>query len=582
MASSSKQIQPARYGEYGQDSTQAQGGLLGKSFNSRCPPVVTPDTTIIAVCGPNDYLGNANPHGDGWLFSDFYLFHHLFRGTAKKQYWLTCVSPRDLVQRYKEFIHGDPRTNDRRVVLDRTFVTEVQDVLIFSPKDLLEKFLDYVTENCKATKDTEHPILILIFGHGQEDNFAITIGGAGEFGHCPVLYPAKLKEAIYRHNSNPNVALLTTSCFGGGWTQTSFLNITAMSGTNVRPKSASIGRCCGSRYATGVAQALIRSELQSLDMESESEIRQSATFAALVEMIQDILTQEIDVRQTNNISFSAKDDIWDRTESPLTTYQDKWQALRLVEHGASSGQSLIASVRFSDFVHLSIPEAEFRLRRLAYDYLTSQPGDDSAAKNHFVHGACHDVVQGKTLPPAALERLAGALRYRLVKMIARATEYKDRLGIEFPDCRQVDVEPLMKQMKIDHDTTTRHSAIRSMVFGARLFDGPQGHEGMPYVKGGAYLALVFLHSGWSRSKIEDALTELIKVKEATSPLEVTMRTFRLWEVPELRDMIETLAQSFGKRLRSQSPTERKGQSLKGVFPGPGVIEKENRATAGDE
>ena len=482
---------------------------------------------------------------------------------------MTCVSPRDLVQQYKEFVHGDPRSTDRRVVLNNTFATEVQDVLVFAPNDLLERFLFYVTTSCKATKDTQHPILVLIFGHGQEKSFAITIGGAGKFKSCPLLYQAELEEAVYRHNPNPNVAVLTTSCFGGGWTQTGFLSITAMSrtamsGTDAEheliswPKNASIGRFCGSRYASGVAEALIRMEIQNLDMESENEMHLSATFEALVEMIHSVLTKEVDVREKNSISFSAKDDLWDmewraRTGFPLTTYQEKWQALRLVQQGAFTGQSLSASVRFSDFIHLSIPEAEFRLKRLAYDYLTSQPGDDSAAKNHFVHGRCHEILKGATLPPRELEMLAGALKYRLKKVVARATEYKDRLGIEFPDCHQVDYASLMVKMENDHETRSRHDTIRGLVFRAQLFDGPGEDGGMPYVKGFAYLALALLHTGWS---------------------------FRFWEDPELRGMVGTLAQSFKKRLRSQSPTKRKRQSLEGVFPGPGWYRERRSGESG--
>lgn len=127
MATSSENIQPTHYGGWEQDINQPRGGLLDKSFSSRCPPAVTTDTTIIAVCGPNDFQGNANPLKDGWYFSDFYLFHHLFRDTAVRQYWMTCVKPQDLVHQYKEFAHGDPATGDRRIVLDKTLAQNVQD-----------------------------------------------------------------------------------------------------------------------------------------------------------------------------------------------------------------------------------------------------------------------------------------------------------------------------------------------------------------------------------------------------------------------------------------------------------------------
>lgn len=33
---------------------------------------------IVAVCGITDVDNLASPELDGWFFSDFYLFHHLF------------------------------------------------------------------------------------------------------------------------------------------------------------------------------------------------------------------------------------------------------------------------------------------------------------------------------------------------------------------------------------------------------------------------------------------------------------------------------------------------------------------------
>ena len=79
----------------------------------------------------------------------------------------------------------------------------------------------------------------------------------------------------------------------------------------LRPVSKPLNRCCGSGYATSVAQTLIKIEIQGLEELSVEldEIRQSPTFAALVEMIHTTLTKEIDIREENNISFTAKDDL---------------------------------------------------------------------------------------------------------------------------------------------------------------------------------------------------------------------------------------------------------------------------------
>ena len=44
-------VQPALYSGFGKQEDKTFGGLEKLSFISRCPPVVTSDTIIIAVCG---------------------------------------------------------------------------------------------------------------------------------------------------------------------------------------------------------------------------------------------------------------------------------------------------------------------------------------------------------------------------------------------------------------------------------------------------------------------------------------------------------------------------------------------------
>ena len=225
-------IKPINYGGFGKANGLPYGGLEDLSFSARCPPVVTPDTVIIAVCGPNDFEGNAAPDKDGWFFSDFYLFHHLMRSTSKQQYWLTCVHPHDLVKKYKEYAHGNPKSDQRRIVLDQSMMVELGDILVFQPDDLLERFLSYLANMTKQTKNTLQPILVLMFGHGVEDVYSVLIGGRGAHETCPTVTRSKFKEALLRYNANPNVTLLTTSCYGGGWVETDFFNVTGMAGVN--------------------------------------------------------------------------------------------------------------------------------------------------------------------------------------------------------------------------------------------------------------------------------------------------------------------------------------------------------------
>ena len=103
---SAQQIYAAAFGGYGKTEGELYGELLDRGFPALCPPAPSVNTTIVAVCGPNDYNGNAGPKQDGWFFSDFYLFHHLFKGTAKTQHWLSCVDPKTLISKYRSLRAG--------------------------------------------------------------------------------------------------------------------------------------------------------------------------------------------------------------------------------------------------------------------------------------------------------------------------------------------------------------------------------------------------------------------------------------------------------------------------------------------
>lgn len=174
------------------------------------------------------------------------------------------------------------------------------------------------------------------------------------------------------------------------------------------------------------------------------DLKQSGAYIALVVVIHDTLVNEVDFQEKNRISFSAKDDLWDmewteRTGLPLTSYNEKWGNLRLLKKGATTNDSQAGSVRFCDIVGLSTPEVEFRTIRLASQYMNSNPGDTSAPKNHAVHSRCRSLFKGDKLSDEALENLSSALRYRLQTIMSTATEYKDRLGLDFPDCQDCDI-----------------------------------------------------------------------------------------------------------------------------------------------
>lgn len=86
---------------------------------------------------------------------------------------------------------------------------------------------------------------------------------SGKTGEFRISEMAKMADAS-SDGCVPRISLLTTSCISGSWAMAPSLNISAM--TAVGPeetsvswrKSKSVGRFCGSIYATAVLQALLK------------------------------------------------------------------------------------------------------------------------------------------------------------------------------------------------------------------------------------------------------------------------------------------------------------------------------------
>jgi hypothetical protein len=63
--------------------TVTRADLAEMEFITHCPPDVPPKSRILGLCGITDWKNLASPQDDGWLFSDFYLFHHLLSPPGK-------------------------------------------------------------------------------------------------------------------------------------------------------------------------------------------------------------------------------------------------------------------------------------------------------------------------------------------------------------------------------------------------------------------------------------------------------------------------------------------------------------------
>ena len=304
------------------------------------PPPVDATTHVIAVVGIP--LVSAAPSADGWFLSDFYLFNHLFRGLGKSQLWYTGIEPDTLVEKYGEFVHGSP-FEPRRVVLDRD--QRPHDIVVRPETTLRDDFLKGFRAILKEKWHVGDRILILAFAHGEPETFGLMVG-FDELRREPVrLFPGDIRTTVAEAELEawPHITLFSTSCYSGGWVQTSILRddgnvsmtsaMTAAPSDSVsesQPRSVS-GRFAGSMFTSAVVGQLLR-EADLPQRPAPDELR---SYQRLVADIKFTLFNEIDVRFPTEPTFRAQGERWQdsfrhRSGFDSSLYQERYESLRLV------------------------------------------------------------------------------------------------------------------------------------------------------------------------------------------------------------------------------------------------------------
>ncbi|KAK2810776.1 hypothetical protein FQN50_002599 [Emmonsiellopsis sp. PD_5] len=441
------------------------------------PNIIQPQTRIIALCGPNDWQNNASPQEDGWFFSDFFLFHHLLEDSdSANQLWLTCVDPKTLVSKYTEYVHASI-DGDRRVVLDAKILENVQasnNIRVISPKDLLERFLATLRSETEIALKENQSVLVLVFGHGEEGDFGVAVGGEGPVGKAP-----RLTRQIFNAAIQPGVGLnlFTTSFFSGAWLVRSLtgsssapaarkLDISRMTAVNEDETSRawacqlSRSRDRGYIYTSAIFNAWANeSEINGSDPSHETliyeELMCDPIYMNLRRSIYQAYKDCDPFYNKHGISFAAQDDNWDSERRPrsgfplLDYYKKKWEQLRVVPSGTGS-ETASGELPFShddDDADVTLGVAGsigigYRniVKTKARAYMNSFRGPDNAGTNH-VHAKLKRLLQGKKdeYDEEMLIYLNDSLDYRL-SVMQLATQYVSFLDIQFPDGFLFDTE----------------------------------------------------------------------------------------------------------------------------------------------
>lgn len=372
MSSPSVEIEPKACSFQGKDAHlssgtdkvgKALGALPGKAFKAHSPPDIQPNTRVLVVCGVADNIteesleqapkasiwtkskiasqnalarasqafsasksrsphidkeirtawttshGLASPLADGWFFSDFYLFHHLFQNAGENQLWLTCEPPEILVAKYSQYLHGVEQ--DRRIVLDESLlpkVLESDNIRLFSRESLLEDFMRSLKSEANIAATKQQNILLLLFGYGDPATCGMSIGGRSDDpDNLPRLTLEMIKSSVL--GLEIKLSLAICSGYSGGWLYSPNFDISAAANSAPTSPLLSISQSLGdlgpgSFWAEAVTRAFIKAEDQRIIQnhpepldEIDDDVIDSNTFAKLRSVIRDTLEREVDAAE---------------------------------------------------------------------------------------------------------------------------------------------------------------------------------------------------------------------------------------------------------------------------------------------
>jgi hypothetical protein len=532
--------------------------LEGLSFPTACPPDVGPRTRLIAVCGIADDYDRASPTEDGWFFSDFYLFHYLFshrHGPTPSQIWMTCEKPEDLVQKYTEYAHGDPK-GERRVVLDQSMMPGIEQsgsLRVVSRKDLLERFLSTLREQSLLAKNENQHLVILVFGHGDSETFGVALGGDE-----PNLKIEDVQSAL---QPDIPVTLFMTSCFSGGWIvkpnamTRKPINATGITGAGPLTESqswslsSSIGRACGSMITSAILQTSIAIE----ESQETTEIRHDPTYISFARSIYDLYKRLDHFSDERAIHFSAQDDQWGlhfkrRSGIPLSQLKSRWESLRSVPAGnykAASSDKLGTGTRL-----LGAVRKHSKVKYAARFYLdNATPGPHNLASNIAFHNQLMDLLNGaQKFSDEKLDEVFETLRYRL-DALAQADDLATTMGVANVAFNAYSFN--REHWKKSEEEDKLYTIAWSLLVEKRILDKPV--QGRPWFKPTYFLCACLATSGLDSNEIQQrvAFAESYKRRqaEAISAVHGSQIT-RDEEVIRRRDMLVNKMKSLGHQVRA--------------------------------
>lgn len=226
--------------------------------------------------------------------------------------------PVDLVKKYNEYVHGNPR-GERRFVLDKYMLDDIfraRNLRVVSRRDLLGRLLGTLREQARIARRQQKQLLIIfVFAHGETKASGVSVGGERRHASAPILHMDAVNRLLPRDVS---ASLLITSCFSGGWlfrpdltSSPGYFNVTGTAASSDEkeshswPQSNNVGRASGSIAASAILQSLINVE------EASEETTQHLTYIDLSHSIFESVKAMHRLGEEQQMHFPAENDEWE-------------------------------------------------------------------------------------------------------------------------------------------------------------------------------------------------------------------------------------------------------------------------------
>ena len=141
----------------------------------------------------------------------------------------------------------------------------LEKVVVIEVEKLLGSCLGYLRAECAQAHAAKEPVLLLMFGYGDQDTHGVAIGRyvSGE----TLMLSIKIEKDILQEFPGLHLFAPFTSCYSGGWT--TYVNMTLMTVAGQREpseswsESHSLGRTTDSIFATAIVERLLNKDIKT-------------------------------------------------------------------------------------------------------------------------------------------------------------------------------------------------------------------------------------------------------------------------------------------------------------------------------